>query len=56
ECRDCGPGTTIIEDRGEGFNVCLKCGVVCGSQIIDETAEHRVFADDAQTGRGDPSR
>lgn len=45
----------LNEDRGEGEIVCIDCGAVKTSILIDDTAEWNFGGDDAQNSK-DPSR
>lgn len=54
QCPDCG-GTRFVEDHAQGDIVCMGCGLVVQSHIIDERSEWRTFSDkDKETV--DPNR
>lgn len=53
DCREIPPNLT--EEFSSGDMVCVSCGVVVGTRIIDTRSEWRTFANDDQGG-DDPSR
>uniref|UniRef100_A0A7N1A6I0 TFIIB-type domain-containing protein n=1 Tax=Kalanchoe fedtschenkoi TaxID=63787 RepID=A0A7N1A6I0_KALFE len=54
-CLDCGRVTEVAHDHASGDAICMECGLVLESRIIDETAEWRTFASDDAADR-DPAR
>ena len=53
-CSDCGSHAKVI-DRKAGDLLCKDCGLVLEQHMLDETPEHRSFADD-NGSKADPSR
>lgn len=45
-CSDCKRPTQVVYDHATGDSICLECGLVLESHIIDQTAEWRTFSND----------
>ncbi|KAJ7974320.1 Transcription initiation factor IIB [Quillaja saponaria] len=54
-CLDCKSYTPVVLDHKAGDVICSECGLVLESQLIDETAEWRYFADESDNNI-DPNR
>jgi transcription initiation factor TFIIIB Brf1 subunit/transcription initiation factor TFIIB len=47
QCNNCRAINSLKNCYKEGSLVCTSCGYVAVSRFIDETAEYRIFNDDA---------
>ncbi|CAM9002151.1 unnamed protein product [Rhodiola kirilowii] len=45
-CQDCKRPTEVAYDHANGDAICVECGLVLESHMVDETAEWRTFTDD----------
>ncbi|KAL9668022.1 hypothetical protein QQ045_002394 [Rhodiola kirilowii] len=46
-CQDCKRPTEVAYDHANGDAICVECGLVLESHMVDETAEWRTFTDDS---------